>query len=770
MNTILIALGIGLLSLFNPQPADIQMASQQSESSVFVRPELSGLDIELERARSMMKDDPSEALRIFEELEQSGSHTHMWAAISEQVRIYRVNHDFESALETTERVMELEPPAAGLMHVWNGDIYLQAEDYENALAEYELAEQSFGDNIVNNKTVGETALKQATRASIKFKHPETAAQYARKLATDYSDSERSEVGLAWALFYEAMAEGGDLPIMAMEIAMYTGVCGVENPCYIQDKHLYRKGEVNTNEFQELNNGSGIYFNLTEQDTNILERINNPVFQHEDWSLLQSLIPAAHAEQYEEYQTCIVEDIPAYSGFALPISDITYGDLFMGYPATGGCQGIPGLNYTCSNHWYHPGIDLNNSYDHYVLEDDEGNIIEEDSDLCTNQADGFSTTAAGCVQDVDVGGFGSLTITHNYAPFNGSYASDYVTSQYGHADEIDVSEGADVALGDEVGSIGGLGDGGVTFACHLHFEIREEDHPDPYWAGYWLSATLNYEDLVGQYYQDPESFIEAHPAFDWLHWIDEGASWWTHVGSWVDVYTKGNGDGHQESDLKYTSTTSSPNPTATATLRFTADNSGYHQLYMFAPWSTQTKSDSVPVEITEVDGGNLVYETTLDFAGGYRTCDWDVDEDGYWESWRSWKRCDEWILVGSVDLTEGEEYEMYISNATGSDTDIIIIDDLYIIYEDGYEPPPVLGRVIVQNDDEDDCSVPGSGDWTVSSDCTISSDEVAPANVIVADGITLTINGNGSLDMDLSNYHLRIGIGSRVIIGVGGKID
>lgn len=69
-----------------------------------------------------------------------------------------------------------------------------------------------------------------------------------------------------------------------------------------------------------------------------------------------------------------------------------------------------------------------------------------------------------------------------------------------------------------------------------------------------------------------------------------------------------------------------------------------------------------------------------------------------------------------------------------------------------------------------CTVPVSGDWTVSSDCTISAGESAPANVRVDDGITLTISGTGSLDMNLSSYHLTIGDGSRVIIEVGGKID
>lgn len=407
-------------------------------------------------------------------------------------------------------------------------------------------------------------------------------------------------------------------------------------------------------------------------------------------MLMSLIPVAHAEAGEGYQTCVVEDTPAYSGFVNPMSDITYGDFFMGYPASAGCTGTPGVNYSCNYNWYHPGVDFNNAYDH-------ANVDPYD---CSNPDDGFVAVADGCVKDADLASWGSLTITHNYAPFDGSYDSDYITSQYGHADGLNVSEGAAVEQEDEVGSIGAVGG---DFACHLHFEIREEDHPDPYHAGFWDSSVLNSQDSVGKYYQDPESFIEGHPAFDWLRWVDESYSGWTYSGSWTYINTKGNGNDHQENDLKFTTTTSSPNPTATATLRFEAGNSGMHELYMFVPWSNQTKSDSVPVEITAVNGGATVLSTTLDFAGGSRTCDEDVNPiDGIWEGFSGTKRCDEWLAIGSANLTDGQEYELQIANNTGSSSDIIIIDDIYMIFENGM----VLGRVVAENDDEDECSVPG----------------------------------------------------------------
>lgn len=204
------ALSVGLFSVFGAQAPDLQMAFQDNESSVFVRSELS---------------DP---------------HQLFWTEISEQVRDYRAEKNYTVALEVVASAINLEPKAAGLMHVWSGDIYLQANDYQNALFEYELAEAEFGREIINNKLVGETALKQAARAAIHFKDPANASQYAWELATRYPESDRAEIALAWSLYYQAMAES-DFDIMALETAQYAGVCDSANPCYIKDKQLYRQG-------------------------------------------------------------------------------------------------------------------------------------------------------------------------------------------------------------------------------------------------------------------------------------------------------------------------------------------------------------------------------------------------------------------------------------------------------------------------------------------------------------------------------------------------
>ena len=68
-----------------------------------------------------------------------------------------------------------------------------------------------------------------------------------------------------------------------------------------------------------------------------------------------------------------------------------------------------------------------------------------------------------------------------------------------------------------------------------------------------------------------------------------------------------------------------------------------------------------------------------------------------------------------------------------------------------------------------CRPPASGDWVITQDCTLDENAIAPANVTVEEGITLTIKSNVSLDINFSNYHLRIKRNARVVIKGGGKV-
>jgi len=68
-----------------------------------------------------------------------------------------------------------------------------------------------------------------------------------------------------------------------------------------------------------------------------------------------------------------------------------------------------------------------------------------------------------------------------------------------------------------------------------------------------------------------------------------------------------------------------------------------------------------------------------------------------------------------------------------------------------------------------CSPPVSGDWTITSSCTLSSSSTAPGNVIVQNGAVLTIPAGLSLDIDFVNNFLKIEFGSGVRIKAGGSL-
>jgi hypothetical protein len=126
-----------------------------------------------------------------------------------------------------------------------------------------------------------------------------------------------------------------------------------------------------------------------------------------------------------------------------------------------------------------------------------------------------------------------------------------------------------------------------------------------------------------------------------------------------------------------------------------------------------------------------------------------------------------------DLDDDDETSLG-TDMNNPDTDGDGLSDGFEV-EEGLDPLVDEGKLYWDTEDAgstaegDECSVPASGDWTITSDCNISSAETAPANVRVEDGVTLTIGGSGSLNINLTNYHIIIGDGSRLIIEDGGKI-
>ncbi len=69
-----------------------------------------------------------------------------------------------------------------------------------------------------------------------------------------------------------------------------------------------------------------------------------------------------------------------------------------------------------------------------------------------------------------------------------------------------------------------------------------------------------------------------------------------------------------------------------------------------------------------------------------------------------------------------------------------------------------------------CTVPPTGDWHVPDGCALLSPTHAPGNVVVEQGVTLTITASGSLDIDFARHNLRIKPGGKVLIKPGGKIE
>lgn len=64
----------------------------------------------------------------------------------------------------------------------------------------------------------------------------------------------------------------------------------------------------------------------------------------------------------------------------------------------------------------------------------------------------------------------------------------------------------------------------------------------------------------------------------------------------------------------------------------------------------------------------------------------------------------------------------------------------------------------------------SGNWTVTSSCTLNSTSTAPANVIVQSGAVLTIPNGLRLNIDFTHYHLLVKSGGGVLIKSGGAIN
>jgi murein DD-endopeptidase MepM/ murein hydrolase activator NlpD len=505
-----------------------------------------------------------------------------WAAVSAQVALYRESGRFDHADAVTSRMADQRPEAAGLMVLWAGDTAAFAGRYHDALAKYT--------EVADGKEAGQQqiraqALKQAARLHAAHGRYGAAAVIFRALLQTHNQRVDPRWAMGQALLNEALERSG-----APE--------GFQDP----DRHwivaLERIHTAGTNggaaEGDDLG-VEGLRFQLSQDDRNLLRKAQRD--------------RQTQAVQVAATTTAACAPPVAWSGFQLPFEPnrSNYGYRYMEYPdSTGG---------------YHPGVDLN-----WGWGADDANLD-------------FAVVADGCVTDspganVKPTTWGSATVQHNFVRI--------WTSQYGHADKVYYSYGAAVKKGWKLGNVGDIGSPG---AYHLHFEIREQDHPS---ATDVDAYPNNSKTLVGDYYQDPESFIVAHPASSYYQWFDQGA--WTFFGSWTTKTGIGN-----EDNLRYAATTSSSTKSNYATRNFTVPSSGTYRLFVFVPWNYST-STKAPYRIIDTASGSVVKTATL-------------NQNVLMDAWAS---------LGTMSMAAGKTYRIEVATNTGETGKQVALDDVLIL--------------------------------------------------------------------------------------------
>ncbi|QQS58748.1 CHAP domain-containing protein [Candidatus Peregrinibacteria bacterium] len=68
-----------------------------------------------------------------------------------------------------------------------------------------------------------------------------------------------------------------------------------------------------------------------------------------------------------------------------------------------------------------------------------------------------------------------------------------------------------------------------------------------------------------------------------------------------------------------------------------------------------------------------------------------------------------------------------------------------------------------------CTIPQTGEWRLTENCTIATFETAPQSVTVPHNVTLTITPTGTLEVDLNTYSITIENGGGIHIQTGGSL-
>lgn len=169
-----------------------------------------------------------------------------------------------------------------------------------------------------------------------------------------------------------------------------------------------------------------------------------------------------------------------------------------YPLTGAFSNNGGYSfldaaYYSGNLVYHPGEDWNQP----TL--NGGCSTGCSIDKCLD----VKAAANGQVKYVNTSAWGGIVLEH-------SYQNQTWYSQYGHIINPAVTVGQNVSKGQKIAEIGDVG----TSCAHLHFEIREADHPNPIngaYFNYGNNGIGSYSNVVN-WYEDPDLFIASHPPY------------------------------------------------------------------------------------------------------------------------------------------------------------------------------------------------------------------------------------------------------------------
>ncbi len=484
--------------------------------------------------------DVQAARKAFRAVAVSNDAWYAWAGESALVASHRLAGDRDGALRETERIAAQRPELTALIRLWDGDTEVLSGDLGRAVALYREAEALSGAAFIAGEPLGALALRQLARAELGRGDALVAAQAERKILHRYPEASSPEFTLATALVYEAMA-ARRLPLKSLPELLHDGDCTAAKPC--------RAGREMGGRGRALAGLNGVSFYLSAADETELQIVldNNLADQRTEKAVLAVLActPAA-----------------ASDGFVSALSNTCPGgSLFMATIPQG----------------RHPGIDINTAPQNQPCK------ASADCDIS------FKATAKGCVTDSSPANWGSATIQH-------SYASRTWTSQYGHAKSIVFSSGSAITKGATLGIVGAVG----ADTCHLHHEIREQDHPAATNADYYSSLT---QTNVGDWYQNPFPFVDAHRSYSISPiWIDEES--FVRTGTWTLV--TGVGD---EDDLRWGTTTATGTKSTYARYTVTPSATGTYEVWAFVPWNHGT-STAAPYRLVRSSTGVAVFSKTV----------------------------------------------------------------------------------------------------------------------------------------------------------------